>query len=445
MQESCSAPSADGAQSTSWEFIPPELQQRIASFLPSRNYVSCTLRLINKQTKAAFPNAVRIRLSRPVPHHAFLSRWCQPDVLRTLPLKTRRQLLCLTAASGDVQNLDAALFALGCLPTFTDVAAAAAAAGALPALRLLASRGCCLEGSSSSRSGYGGRSYVLAAAAAAGRRDVCAWLLEEAGVGWSRDVVLAAVQAGHTATAAWLKAWPNSHQAGCSNANNSGSSSRSSGRTGGGSSPSPAAGAGAGAGGSAGAATATAGAATAAAAAATAYAAAVAALYHEDPCGPSYGPGVRSWDPETPAVRAITLLRAAAEGGSAKELRAAYASLWAVAGFAPPPPLPVVMGAGGLLNGAGALGLDGAAADTEEEEAAWAAEAEAEWQLQQELGLGLGPQGEEEYEYEMVMARRVSGRQGMGGGGEGLRGRGFMGAAGGQRRGAEAGRARMGA
>ncbi|KXZ43741.1 hypothetical protein GPECTOR_81g189 [Gonium pectorale] len=93
----------------------PALVERFASFLHP-NEVICTLRYVNKATAAQFrgrPEFASVRLSQPVPPHAFAARWAAPGAMRDLTLEQRKKLLCLTATSGVMSNLEVALEAVG--------------------------------------------------------------------------------------------------------------------------------------------------------------------------------------------------------------------------------------------------------------------------------------------------------------------------------------------
>ncbi|GLC57822.1 hypothetical protein PLESTB_001270600 [Pleodorina starrii] len=101
----------------------------------------------------------------------------------------RRQLVCLTAASGRLDNLEVAIAAANCALT-GKMLEAAAAAGQLHACQSLRDRGCPWGDS-------------LLQAARAGHRDTCEWLLA-AGCPWSPDAVYAAASGGHPDLMDWL-------------------------------------------------------------------------------------------------------------------------------------------------------------------------------------------------------------------------------------------------
>ncbi|GFR45436.1 hypothetical protein Agub_g6815 [Astrephomene gubernaculifera] len=180
-----------------WPQLQPELAERIISFL-SPNEVACTVRLINKAAAAQFsgPRYTTVKLSSPVPHHAFQRHWSRPGVTRSLTLKQREQLVCLTARSGSIPNLEAAVASTGLLSiasSYEAVLPAAAAAGQLEMCQWLQQRNC-LEGS------------ALEDAAGAGHRAICEWGLAN---GWDRDLnvkkaMCAAAQGGHVELMEWL-------------------------------------------------------------------------------------------------------------------------------------------------------------------------------------------------------------------------------------------------
>ncbi|PNH03750.1 Ankyrin repeat domain-containing protein [Tetrabaena socialis] len=146
----------------------PEIVQRFAAALTS-NEVAVALRLVNKATAAQFsgPRHTTVRLSQPVPHHAFVRRWAGPDTMRTLARQQRLELPRLTARSGSITNLEV-LLARDDLPTVLDphVFRAAAAAGQLDVCVWLSERGCPYQ-----------KGDALMAAAGGGHEAVCEWLL----------------------------------------------------------------------------------------------------------------------------------------------------------------------------------------------------------------------------------------------------------------------------
>ncbi|GLC44060.1 hypothetical protein PLESTM_001550400 [Pleodorina starrii] len=166
----------------------PGIVACIAHHLPD-NEVPSTLRLIDKTTSHQFSHHKTLRLSLPSPIHVFRERWGRPGAFRALSHKQRLQLLCLTAASGSVANLDVALVSAG-LVLQCELLEAAAAAGQLDMCKVLRARGC-LWGDS------------LSAAAKAGHRHVCEWLLAS-GCPLDMYVVCSAAWGGREDLMQWL-------------------------------------------------------------------------------------------------------------------------------------------------------------------------------------------------------------------------------------------------
>ncbi|GLC46220.1 hypothetical protein PLESTB_001536700 [Pleodorina starrii] len=166
----------------------PGIVACIAHHLPA-NEVASTVRLIDKTTSQQFAHHKTLRLSLPSPIHVFRERWGRPGAFHALSHKKRLQLLCLTAASGSVANLEVALvsagYALRC-----ELLEAAAAAGQLDMCKVLRARGCPWGGS-------------LSAAAKAGHRHVCEWMLAS-GYPFHWDVVYAAALGGQEDLMQWL-------------------------------------------------------------------------------------------------------------------------------------------------------------------------------------------------------------------------------------------------
>ncbi|PNH08701.1 Ankyrin repeat domain-containing protein, partial [Tetrabaena socialis] len=172
----------------------PELVQRYAPAL-SCNEVACALRLVNKATAAQFhgPQDRSVRLSLPVPHHAFVQRWSGEGAMRGLTMIQRQQLCSLTARSGSTANLEFLLALEDCACLGEDAFWAAADAGQLEVCRWLRQQGCCPWDSYS----------VLDAAAAGGHQDVCEWLLAS-GCPWSCWAASRAARGGHVGLMDWL-------------------------------------------------------------------------------------------------------------------------------------------------------------------------------------------------------------------------------------------------
>ncbi|GLC43060.1 hypothetical protein PLESTB_000263100 [Pleodorina starrii] len=140
----------------------PGIVACIAHHLPA-NEVASTLRLVDKTTSQQFATHKTLRLSLPSPIHVFRERWGRPGAFRELSHRQRLQLLCLTAASGSVANMEVALVSAG-LDLRGVLLEAAAAADQLDICKVLRARGC-LWG------------FSLSAAAKAGHRHVCEWML----------------------------------------------------------------------------------------------------------------------------------------------------------------------------------------------------------------------------------------------------------------------------
>ncbi|KXZ47029.1 hypothetical protein GPECTOR_38g266 [Gonium pectorale] len=179
-----------------WRQLPLDVLERIASKL-SPNEPAATLRLIDKAaSQLRGPNYTTIRLSQPVPPNVFATRWLAPGGMRGLTLRQRRRLVSLTAASGVMPNLEAAMQAAGVAPTY-EVFEAAAAAGRLEPCQWLLGLGC--------ERSEGPIRSVLAAAAGAGHHPVCDWL---GALDWSPNQVVeaavAALRGGHAELADWL-------------------------------------------------------------------------------------------------------------------------------------------------------------------------------------------------------------------------------------------------
>ncbi|KAG2432629.1 hypothetical protein HXX76_008969 [Chlamydomonas incerta] len=176
------------------EGLPAELLDRIAHYLDDPNTVACTLRLLSRTLAAHFRSHTAVRLSLPVPHHAFVRRFGSWSAVRSLPLAQRRQLLALTAASGSVANLRVvaggpgvtrALGTAGCAMT-EEVFTAAAAAGQLRMCRELYELGCPWISGTVQAAARAGHGRVVRALVLSG----CPWELPEAAVACSSAAVM---------------------------------------------------------------------------------------------------------------------------------------------------------------------------------------------------------------------------------------------------------------
>ncbi|GLC47180.1 hypothetical protein PLESTM_002039700 [Pleodorina starrii] len=208
-----------------------DLVLRLGSFLPAAELV-CTLRLLNKAAAKSIKNNFKLRLSQPVPHHAFVRRWGSDAGMRDLTLQLRRRLLILTARSGSLANLQVAAKAAGCL-LVREVFDAAAAAGHTDVCEWLLEQDCPHGPETVAAAAAGGHltlvrwllqllhrqhpSPAAAAAAAAaqeaawvaacgaGQRALCAGLLAD-GIPPSAKAPLAAARSGHVGLVHWLLA-----------------------------------------------------------------------------------------------------------------------------------------------------------------------------------------------------------------------------------------------
>lgn len=231
----CTAPSD---RSRVFPLLPPELFDRVISFLPP-NEVPCTVRLLNSAAAAhlSSPAHRTVHVSQCAPVHAFLWRWLRPDSTRNLTRRQREQLLCLTASSGCLVNLTALVCgsqqpaeptctpssgpapearrpkpyrptALGTAVTCPldnrtshfqcrlseEALEAAAASGHQDCCSWLLSHGCPCD-----------QEGVLAAAAGGGHVPLCAWLVQKQGLTPHPRALYAAARGGHTPAVAWLK------------------------------------------------------------------------------------------------------------------------------------------------------------------------------------------------------------------------------------------------
>ncbi|KXZ41359.1 hypothetical protein GPECTOR_522g507 [Gonium pectorale] len=138
------------------------------------------------------PEFTTVRLSEPVPHHAFALRWGRPGALRDLTWPQRHDLLCLTAASGATANLALAVQSDGC-PLTVEVGYAAGKAGQPGSCALLAELGCNMW-------------RAVEGAAAGGHLALCEDLLTGGAGGLSSflSCAFAAAEAGHTHVVEWM-------------------------------------------------------------------------------------------------------------------------------------------------------------------------------------------------------------------------------------------------
>ncbi|KXZ45308.1 hypothetical protein GPECTOR_56g405 [Gonium pectorale] len=137
------------------------------------------------------PEFTTVRLSEPVPYHAFAWRWGRPGAMRELTRAQRRELMCLTAASGATDNLALAAQSVGC-PLTAEVCYTAGKAGQLGSCALLAQLGCDMR-------------RAVEGAAAGGRQALCEELSSWAGIPCNYVFcAVAAAEAGHTHIVEWM-------------------------------------------------------------------------------------------------------------------------------------------------------------------------------------------------------------------------------------------------
>ncbi|KAG2482008.1 hypothetical protein HYH03_019032 [Edaphochlamys debaryana] len=174
---------------------------RYIAFCLPINDIACALRPTNKATWEALQECALIFLGDPVPPAVFAAHWSDPNAVRGLTRVQRTRLLSLTAATGDLANLEVAVAAAGLVPT-ADSVSAAAAAGELEACTWLLERG------------LGSRAWeldrALSAAARANQRPACEWLLGHGASlaeppGWgAEDAVTSAARGAHLDMVGWL-------------------------------------------------------------------------------------------------------------------------------------------------------------------------------------------------------------------------------------------------
>ncbi|KXZ49592.1 hypothetical protein GPECTOR_20g448 [Gonium pectorale] len=209
-------------QSSSTARVFPQLPAELTDLIVRRlhpNEAATSFRLVSKAAAAQFrgPEHTTVRLSRPVPPHAFAAKWLAPGATRGLTLERRRQLISLTAASGVVANLEVAVRAAGFDLALhrIELLTAAAGAGSLDSCKWLWERHPCpphdyvdealcyeLCGALEGR--------VLHAAARGGHQHICEWLFT-LDVEWEESAVAdapnAAARGGHPELADWLLQW----------------------------------------------------------------------------------------------------------------------------------------------------------------------------------------------------------------------------------------------
>ncbi|EFJ41405.1 hypothetical protein VOLCADRAFT_107723 [Volvox carteri f. nagariensis] len=150
----------------SWDNLTADLVERVVSFLDP-NEVVCTVKEINKAMASQFREKVAIRLSQPVPHHAFNRHWSLPEAVHNLTRSKRRELVVLTARSGSLANLQVAVKAASCELSWK-VSNAAAEGGNIEMCQWLQGKDCFFLSE-----------QAAAAAARGGHLETVRWLLQQ--------------------------------------------------------------------------------------------------------------------------------------------------------------------------------------------------------------------------------------------------------------------------
>ncbi len=183
------------------------------------------MKFLNKAAAQHFRGWKTVKLSEPVPPHAYLRRWSSPDSTRDMTLQQRDRLVLLTARSGVLANLQTAFAAAGRSPNY-DVLRAAAASGSQEVCQWFLDMGHLRDGLD--------YEWALQAAAAAGHLQLVRWLLQLSamvreksvtiafngaaaggqqalceglladGAQWTTDTLSVALQFGHGALVEWL-------------------------------------------------------------------------------------------------------------------------------------------------------------------------------------------------------------------------------------------------
>ncbi len=221
----------------------PDLVQRIAMFT-THNDVAAGLRPACKTTAQIFQGSnAKLLLSEPITHTLFKERWDSPEAWRGLPLKQRLRLVSKVAASGVIKNLELAVRRADCKVGYEPLKSAAGAGrleacswllanvhagerldlasvlcsaalgGSIDVCKLLletAKAGGTADGRVPDASLAG--SGAVQAAAAAGRKELAAWLLDN-GATWSPQAPGFAARWGHWALTEWLLQLHHEHPA----------------------------------------------------------------------------------------------------------------------------------------------------------------------------------------------------------------------------------------
>ncbi|PNH03987.1 hypothetical protein TSOC_009887 [Tetrabaena socialis] len=181
-----------GGPATPSETQQQQQQQEAASAAPDPARIWLP-ELVQRYARSLPCNEDRtVRLSQPVPRHAFVWRWGDVGAMRSFTRRQWSRLMCLTAGSGSIANLEVLLARNdGACELSNAVMSAAAGAGQLEVCRWLRQRGCPWD------------SFTLGAAAEGGHQDVCEWLLAS-GCPWSVWAAGRAARGGHVGLMDWL-------------------------------------------------------------------------------------------------------------------------------------------------------------------------------------------------------------------------------------------------
>ncbi|KXZ46016.1 hypothetical protein GPECTOR_48g449 [Gonium pectorale] len=206
-QHPAEAPARELWSSRVWPQLLPELAERIVGCL-SCNDVAAAFRQVNKATAEAFsgPQHTIVRLSEPVPPHAFAAHWLAPGATRGLNLVRRRKLVRLVAASGVLPNMEVMLQAAGFYGAAAEALNEAALAGQLLMCQWLWDQLANGADDLADPRGEYNASSALAFAACGGHRHVCEWLLAlvDRVSPSAENLVYAAASRGHVDLAEWL-------------------------------------------------------------------------------------------------------------------------------------------------------------------------------------------------------------------------------------------------
>ncbi|KXZ55194.1 hypothetical protein GPECTOR_3g339 [Gonium pectorale] len=164
--------------------------------------MATTFRQLNKATASHLsgPQHVTVRLSEPVPPHAFAAHWLAPGAAKGLTLKRRKKLVRLVAASGVLPNMEVALQAADFVGALRAAFEEAAGAGHLPVCQWLRD----LSVRTADAHDALRADEAMQAAAGGGHQHVCEWLLPIHPRALRGPDIRAAASKGHLDLAEWL-------------------------------------------------------------------------------------------------------------------------------------------------------------------------------------------------------------------------------------------------